>query len=66
LAKKLLQNYLSFEISWKGDKLMTFEKWKEYISRETFLLNEERPNILSKLYEIFGDDFEDEELTSPQ
>jgi len=45
---------------------MTFEEWTEYMAREIILLNEERPNIPDKVYEIFGDDLEDEELTSPQ
>jgi hypothetical protein len=50
-------------MSQRRESLITFEKWKEDMSREIFLLDEERPNILSKLYDIFGDDFEDEEFT---
>ena len=40
---------------------MTYEKWTESMSEEIFLQTEERSNVLNKLYDKFGDDFEEEE-----
>jgi len=40
---------------------MTYEKWTESMSKEIFLQTEERASVLNKLYDKFGDDFEEEE-----
>ena len=40
---------------------LTYEKWTEAMSKEIFLQKEERSSVLNKLYDKFGDDFEEEE-----
>ncbi len=40
---------------------ITYEKWKEAMSKEIFLQKEERSSVFNKLYDKFGDDFEEEE-----
>ncbi len=40
-----------------------YEKWGELMSKDIFLYEEEKPKSLSKLYDMFGDDYEDEELS---
>lgn len=48
-------------MSQSRENSMTYEKWKEAMSKEIFLQKEEGSNVLHKLYDKFGDDFEEEE-----
>jgi len=43
---------------------ITFEKWKEAMSKDIFLYNEEQNNILKRLYDMFCDDYDEEEESS--
>lgn len=45
---------------------ITFDKWKEAMSKEIFLYNEDRNNILKRLYEMFCDDYDEEESPTPK
>ncbi len=45
---------------------MTYEKWAEAMSKEIFIQKEEKANVLNKLYDKFGDDFEEEESLRSQ
>ena len=40
---------------------ITYEKWTEAMSKEIFIQKEERSSVFNKLYDKFGDDFEEEE-----
>ena len=42
---------------------INYEKWSESMSRDIFFADDEKPKTLSKLYDMYGDDFEDEELS---
>ena len=42
---------------------INYEKWSESMSRDIFFVDDEKPKTLSKLYDMYGDDFEDEELS---
>jgi hypothetical protein len=42
---------------------ISYEKWAELTARDIFLYEDEKPKSLSKLYDMFGDDFENEELS---
>ncbi len=50
----------------RGKNSITFEKWKEAMSKEIFLYNEDRNNILKRLYEMFCDDYDEEEPPTPK
>lgn len=42
---------------------ISYDKWSESMSRDIFFADDEKPKTLSKLYDMYGDDFEDEELS---
>lgn len=42
---------------------ISYGKWAESMSRDIFFADDEKPKTLSKLYDMYGDDFEDEELS---
>lgn len=46
------------------DHHISFEKWRELTARDIFVNEEEKPKTLAKLYEMFGDDYEEEEAPS--
>lgn len=42
------------------EKVLTLEKWKELVSRDMFLFEEEKPKSVSRLYEMYGEDLDEE------
>ncbi len=42
---------------------ISYEKWSELTSKDIFLYEEEKPKSHRRLYDMYGDDFEDEELS---
>jgi len=45
----------------RGDGVMTFEKWKEAMSRGIFIVENDKSGILNKLVDIFVEDLDEEE-----
>ncbi|MBS3917506.1 MAG: hypothetical protein KG012_01330 [Deltaproteobacteria bacterium] len=45
---------------------ISYEKWSELTGKEIFSYEEEKPKSLDKLYYMYGDDIEDEELSGSQ
>lgn len=43
------------------EKYISFEKWKEMMARQTFLYEEEKSRHSDKLFEMYGDDFDEED-----
>ncbi len=40
---------------------ITYEEWKELTAKDIFFFEaDDKPKSLSKLYDLFGDDFEEE------
>jgi len=47
------------------DKFISYEQWTEMMAREIFLLKDEKPKEISRLYEMSYEDYdEDEEMSS--
>jgi len=42
-------------------KYITFEKWKEMMSKNTCIFEEEKPKLFDKLFEMYGEDFEEDD-----
>jgi hypothetical protein len=42
---------------------INFEKWAELTAKDIFIYEDEKPKSLSKLYDMFGDEFDEEEST---
>jgi len=42
---------------------INYEKWSELTSKDIFLYEDEKPKSHSRLYDMYGDDFENEELS---
>jgi len=42
---------------------ISYDKWSELTSKDIFLCEDEKPKFHSKLYDMYGDDFEDEEFS---
>jgi hypothetical protein len=40
---------------------ISFEKWAELTTKDIFFYDDEKPKSLSKLYDMFGDEFDDDE-----
>lgn len=45
----------------QGEGVMTFEKWKEAMSKEIFLFFNDNPGFRSKIFDLFDEDIEEEE-----
>jgi len=65
LARKLLfinaiSKFWSLRMMTNQENQISYEKWTELTAREIFY-EDEKPKSLSKLYDMFGDDFETEE-----
>jgi len=43
---------------------ISYEKWSESMSRDIFFADDEKPKTLSKLYDMYGEDFYEEESPS--
>lgn len=43
---------------------ISYEKWSESMSRDIFFADNEKPKTLSKLYDMYGEDFDEEESPS--
>ncbi len=43
---------------------ISFEKWSELMARDIYFYEDEKPKSLSKLYEMFGDEFDEEAPSS--
>ncbi len=43
---------------------ISFEKWSELMARDIYFYEDEKPKSLSKLYEMFGDEFDEETPSS--
>ncbi|OGQ00233.1 MAG: hypothetical protein A2026_14580 [Deltaproteobacteria bacterium RBG_19FT_COMBO_46_12] len=43
---------------------INYEKWSESMSRDIFFADDEKPKTLSKLYDMYGEDFDEEESPS--
>ncbi len=42
---------------------ISYEKWSELTSKDIFLSEDDKPKSQSKLYYMYGDDLDDEELS---
>ncbi len=42
-------------------RYISFEKWNEMMSKNTFIFEEEKPKLFDKLFEMYGDDLEEED-----
>jgi len=42
---------------------ISYDKWSELTSKDIFLYEDEKPKSHSRLYDMYGDDFENEELS---
>jgi hypothetical protein len=40
---------------------ISYEKWAELTTKDIFIYEDEKPKSLSKLYYMYGDDFDGEE-----
>lgn len=40
---------------------ISYEKWSELTAKEIFNYEDEKPKSLSRLYDMFGDEFDEEE-----
>lgn len=43
------------------EKYISFEKWTEMMARHTFIFEEEKTRHFDKLFEMYGDDFDEED-----
>lgn len=43
---------------------ISYEKWSELMARDIYFYEDEKPKSLGKLYEMFGDEFDEEEPSS--
>ncbi|MDI7259076.1 MAG: hypothetical protein QME90_04035 [Thermodesulfobacteriota bacterium] len=43
------------------ERVISFDKWKESMSKDIFLLDDDKPKSISRLYDMFGDDFDEED-----
>jgi len=41
---------------------ISFEKWAELTTKDIFVYEDEKPKSLNKLYDMYGDEFDEEEL----
>ncbi|MCX8116502.1 MAG: hypothetical protein N3G78_01055 [Desulfobacterota bacterium] len=48
------------------DNHISFERWSEMMARDIYVYEEDKPRSLAKLFEMFGDDFEEDESTFAQ
>jgi hypothetical protein len=42
---------------------ISYKKWSELTSKDIFLYEDEKTKSHNRLYDMYGDDFEDEELS---
>ncbi len=42
------------------EKVITLERWKELMSRDMYQFEEEKPKSVSRLYEMYGEDLDEE------
>jgi len=42
---------------------ITFEKWAELTTKDIFFYEEEKPKSYNKLYDMYGDEFDEEEFS---
>lgn len=43
---------------------ISYEQWKELTARDIFIYEDEKPRALSRLYDLFGDEFDEESSRS--
>jgi len=43
-------------------KTISYEKWAELTSKEIFLYEDDKPKSINRFYDMYGDDFDDEDL----
>ena len=46
------------------EKAISFDKWKELMSKDIFLLDDDKPRSISRIYDMFGDNFDEEESSA--
>lgn len=46
------------------EKAISLDKWKELMSKDIFLLDDDKPRSISRIYDMFGDDFDEEESSA--
>jgi len=42
---------------------ISYERWSELTSKDIFLYEDEKPKSHGRFYDMYGDDFDDEELS---
>ena len=45
---------------------ISFEKWAELTAKDIFFYEDEKPKSLTKLYDMYGDEFDEEEFPRPK
>ncbi len=45
---------------------ISFEKWAELTARDMFIYDDEKPKSLSRFYDMYGDEFDEEEPSISQ
>lgn len=40
---------------------ISYEQWKELTAKDIFFYEDDKPKSLSRLYDLFGDEFDEEE-----
>lgn len=46
------------------EKYISFEKWTEMMARQTFIFEEEKNRHFDKLFEMYGDEFDEDDSES--
>jgi len=43
---------------------ISYEKWAELTAKDIFICEDEKPKSLARLYDMFGGEYDEEELSS--